>query len=70
MISRLTQRGARVAAGSTAGSFAVEITDEQAPTWVVEIVAELGVGLVRLQRRRHHLAEIFASDASARGVQS
>ena len=70
VISRLTQRGARVAAGSTAGSFAVEITDEQAPTWVVEIVAELGVGLVRLQRRRHHLAEIFASDASARGVQS
>ena len=70
VISRLTERGARVAAGSSPGSFAVDITDDQTPTWVVEIVAELGVGLVRLQRRRHHLAEIFTDEASARGVQS
>jgi len=36
----------------------------------VEIVADLGVGLVRLQRRRHHLAEIFGADASAKELHS
>ncbi len=71
VISRLRERGANVAASSAPGGFAtagfvVEITDEEVQTWVVQIVAELGVGLVRLQRRRHHLAEIFGGEASAK----
>ena len=75
VIARLKQRGANVAASSapvgfaTAG-FVVEITDDQVPTWVVETVAELGVGLVRLQRRRHHLAEIFSGESSTQEVRS
>jgi len=59
VMSRLRDLGASVAAGRAPGSFAVELTDETLPAAVVAIVAELGVGLVRLQRRRHHLSEIF-----------
>src|SRR6187402_3819402 len=59
VMSRLRDLGASVAASRAPGSFAVEITDETVPAAVVAIVAELGVGLVRLQRRRHHLSEIF-----------
>ena len=75
VIARLKERGANVAASSAPGGFAaagfvVEITDEQVPTWVVETVAELGVGLVRLQRRRHHLAEIFSGEARTQETHS
>ena len=70
VIAKMRERGANVAASSAPESFAVEVTDEQVLTWVVEIVAELGVGLVRLQRRRHHLAEIFGADASAKELHS
>lgn len=64
VIARLRDRGAEVAAGRTPGSFAIELTDELLAAAVVEIVAELGVGLVRLQRRRHHLSEIFATSGA------
>jgi len=70
VIAKMRERGANVAASSAPESFAVEVTDELVLTWVVEIVAELGVGLVRLQRRRHHLAEIFGADASAKELHS
>jgi len=70
VIAKMRERGANVAATSAPESFAVEVTDELVLTWVVEIVAELGVGLVRLQRRRHHLAEIFGADASAKELHS
>jgi ABC-2 type transport system ATP-binding protein len=63
-MARLRERGAAVAASRTPGNFAVEITDESLAQAIVEIVAELGVGLVRLQRRRHHLSEIFESAPS------
>ncbi|WNM25274.1 ABC transporter ATP-binding protein [Demequina capsici] len=56
---RLRGRGAAVVAGPTPGTLAVEITDADVAGWVVSAAAELGVGLVRLQRRRHHLAEMF-----------
>jgi len=63
-VARLTKRGANVALGNRPGTFAVELTDEAVPTWVVEVAAELEVGLVRMQRRRHRLTEIFTSDAT------
>ena len=59
VMARLRDGGAAVAAGRTPGSFAVELADESVPATVVAIVAELGLGLVRLQRRRHQLSEIF-----------
>jgi ABC-2 type transport system ATP-binding protein len=65
VIEKLRERGATVVAGGAASSFAVELTEASGSDAVVEIVAQLGVGLVRLQRRRHHLAEIFAGDPSA-----
>jgi len=75
VIAALRARGANVAASSAPGGFeaagfVVEITDEAMPTWVVEAVAELGVGLVKLQRRRHHLAEIFSGEARVQETHS
>jgi ABC-2 type transport system ATP-binding protein len=64
VMARLRDQGTAVAAARAPGSFAVELTDEGVPAAVVAIVAELGVGLVRLQRRRHHLSEIFAAAGS------
>jgi ABC-2 type transport system ATP-binding protein len=64
-VTRLRKKGANVVVGSRVGTFAVELTDEAVPGWVVEIVASLGVGLVRLQPSRHHLSEIFLSEAVA-----
>ena len=63
VVARLKKKGANVAVGSRAGTFAVEMTDEAVPQWIVAAVADLGVGLIRLQRRRHHLSEIFESEA-------
>lgn len=64
VMARLRERGATVAASGAPQSFAIEIADESIAGAVVEIVAELGVGLVRLQRRRHHLSEIFIPSGS------
>jgi ABC-2 type transport system ATP-binding protein len=62
VIARLGKKGAKVVKGGPAGTFAVDLADDAAPQWVVEAVADLGVGLVRMQRKRHHLSEIFSSD--------
>lgn len=70
VMARLSSRGAVVAASGAPQSFAIELEDEALPDAVVQIVAELGVGLVRLQRRRHHLSEIFVASASAPEVES
>ena len=70
VMARLRDRGVSVAASRAPGSFAVEISDETVPAAVVAIVAELGVGLVRLQRRRHHLSEIFEPTDAAGGAAS
>lgn len=62
VIARLAEKGAKVVKGGPAGTFAVDLADDAVSQWVVEAVADLGVGLVRMQRRRHHLSEIFSSD--------
>ena len=35
---------------------------------VLEAVAELGLGLVRLERERHRMTEIFTDSPSAQGT--
>ena len=65
VMARLRDTGAVVAAGRAQGSFAVEIMDDATAAAVVQIVADLGVGLIRLQRRRHHLSEIFETAGAA-----
>lgn len=64
VIARLRAQGAEIEEGRTPGTFAMKITEADAGTWVVRAVGELGVGLVRLQRKRHHLSEIFIDDAA------
>ncbi len=63
VVTRLKKKGANVVVASTAGTFAVEVTNEKVLAWIQAIVAELGVGLIRMQRRRHHLSEIFQTEA-------
>jgi len=59
LVARLRAAGAQVADDGVAHTFTVEFAGE----WVLDAVqdgaADLGVGLVRMQRRRHHLTEIF-----------
>jgi len=59
LVARLRAAGAQVADDGGAHTFTVELAGE----WVLDAVqdgaADLGVGLVRMQRRRHHLTEIF-----------
>ncbi len=65
VLARLKKKGAKVAAGTTVGTFAVELTDEKVLAWIQAIVADLGVGLIRMQRKRHHLSEIFRTEVEA-----
>ncbi len=59
LVARLRAAGAQVAEGTGPQVFTVELAGE----WVIDAVrdgvADLGTGLVRMQRRRHHLTEIF-----------
>jgi ABC-2 type transport system ATP-binding protein len=41
----------------------VELADETTYDLIRDTVAQLGVGLVRMQRRRHHIVEIFQDAA-------
>ncbi|MDO8106378.1 ABC transporter ATP-binding protein [Isoptericola sp. b441] len=58
LVARLRAIGARVAEGG-GQSFTVEPTDDAVLDAVQGGAADLGVGLVRMQRRRHHLTEMF-----------
>ncbi|NTV40558.1 MAG: ABC transporter ATP-binding protein, partial [Demequinaceae bacterium] len=57
--------GAQTVVGGAAQTFAVEVEDEQVLDVIRGAVVDLGVGLVRIQRRRHHLAEMFQSGKEA-----
>ncbi len=70
VIALLSKRGAQVAQSPRPGTFAIEMTDEAVPSLIVATVAEMGVGLVRLQPRRHHLSEIFASETAPTGEEA
>jgi len=55
----LRAAGARVATAGSADAFTVELADERVLDVVQAGAADLEVGLVRMQRRRHHLTELF-----------
>jgi ABC-2 type transport system ATP-binding protein len=59
VIALLASAGAKVVAGESAQTFAVEVADERVLDDIRGAVADLDVGLIRMQRRRHHLAEMF-----------
>ena len=61
VMALLTAAGAKTAAGESEQTFAVEVGDERVLDEIRGAVADLDVGLVRIQRRRHHLAEMFQS---------
>ncbi|NLE72750.1 MAG: ABC transporter ATP-binding protein, partial [Actinomycetales bacterium] len=65
VVARLRAAGVRVEQAPDAGGqhFAVDLTDETVPDAVTAAAAGLGVGLVRMQRRRHHLTELFREAA-------
>ena len=70
LVARLRAAGAQVADDGRAHTFTVELAGE----WVLDAVqdgaADLGVGLVRMQRRRHHLTEIFRPEQEGGHVRS
>jgi ABC-2 type transport system ATP-binding protein len=47
------------ASGPLAQSVEIELRDAAVHDLVVDAVVHLQVGLVRMQRRQHHLAEVF-----------
>lgn len=62
---RLRALGAAVTTGTQPNSFAVEVADDSVLDDVRGAVVDLGVGLVRMQRGRHHLSEMFLTPQEA-----
>ena len=69
IIARLRAAGAQVADAGGSQSFTVELSDETVLDAVQRAVADLGVGLIRMQRRRHHLTEFFQPEQEAADAQ-
>lgn len=65
VVERLHALGATVTTGAQAHSFVVAIKDEQVLDEVRSVVVDLGVGLIRMQRGRHHLTEMFSTPQEA-----
>ena len=64
IVAQLRATGAQVAdAGGQ--SFMVELSDQAVLDAVQGAAADLGVGLIRMQRRRHHLTELFETEGAA-----
>lgn len=60
VVARLRASGAQVETTDDDGElFSVALTDEAVLDAVQAVAADLGVGLIRMQRRRHHLTELF-----------
>jgi ABC-2 type transport system ATP-binding protein len=64
-VERLRALGATVTTGAHPNSFAVEVADERVLDEVRGVVVDLDVGLVRMQRGRHHLSEMFLTTQEA-----
>jgi ABC-2 type transport system ATP-binding protein len=62
----LAEKGLRVM--PSGGLLQVEIVDESTYDVVRDLVADLGLGLVRLQQARHRIEDIFTVDYAAEGV--
>ncbi|WP_042366605.1 ABC transporter ATP-binding protein [Streptacidiphilus neutrinimicus] len=65
--ARLTEAGLTVSADS-GHVLLVELHGDDVYDVIRDAVAELGVGLVRLEQRRHHISEVFAAGAGALGA--
>ncbi|HYJ67414.1 MAG TPA: ABC transporter ATP-binding protein [Nocardioidaceae bacterium] len=63
----LAEKDLRVTPGA-AGVLRVEIVDESTYDIVRDVVAELGLGLVRLQQARHRIEDIFTADMATEGA--
>ena len=64
VVGRLRAAGAEVGTpGDDANLFTVTLADEVVLDAIPAVAADLGVGLVRMQRRRHHLTEMFRGTA-------
>lgn len=62
VIARLRKAGAEVVVAESGETFAVEVTGDKVLAAIQKTVADLEVGLVRMQRRRHHLSEMFETE--------
>ncbi|PKQ18827.1 MAG: ABC transporter [Actinobacteria bacterium HGW-Actinobacteria-8] len=65
VVERLRALGAKVTTGTQPNSFAVEVADGRILDDVRGVVVDLNVGLVRMQRGRHHLSEMFLTPQEA-----
>jgi ABC-2 type transport system ATP-binding protein len=63
LLARLGERG--VGVQSHGGLLHVDVTDPAAYDLVRDAVAELGLGLVRMERQRHRMTEIFTDSQQA-----
>lgn len=61
VMALLAAAGAKTVVGDDSLTFAVEVADESVLDLIRGAVVDLDVGLVRIQRKRHHLAEMFQS---------
>lgn len=66
LVARLRATGVQVAHEPGATTFTIGLSDDGAAQAVTDGAADLGLGLVRLQRRRHHLTEIFRPEGGDR----
>jgi ABC-2 type transport system ATP-binding protein len=62
--ARLTEAGLTVSPDS-GHVLLVELSGDEVYDVIRDAVADLGVGLVRLEQRRHHISEVFAVDVPA-----
>ncbi|PKQ25204.1 MAG: ABC transporter [Actinobacteria bacterium HGW-Actinobacteria-4] len=68
VMARLEKWGATSVASATPQTFAVELGDESVLDQIQLAAADLEVGLVRLERRRHRLSEIFLNEQESAHV--
>jgi len=64
VVARLRAAGAVVEQAEGGNLFTLTQADEAVLDSVAAVAADLGVGLVRMQRRRHHLTEMFREGAA------
>jgi len=64
LYERLTTAGLTVTTDGTR-VLVVEIKGDETYDLIRDAVADLGVGLVRMEQRRHHISEVFSDDQPA-----
>jgi ABC-2 type transport system ATP-binding protein len=67
--ARLREAGLTVVPDGGGHVQLVELTGDEVYDVIRDAVAELGVGLIRLEQRRHHISEVFAAGAPAQNAE-